>query len=50
MRINGVGSVTGLLFLIGTQIAFADRVVLVAGGGTLTGAVPALKAQLETPF
>ena len=39
-----------LALLIGTQYALADRVVLVAGGGTATGAAPALEARLNTPF
>ena len=43
--------VTGVLVLFfGTQHALADRVVLVAGGGTATGAASALDAQLKTPF
>jgi sugar lactone lactonase YvrE len=39
-----------LAVLIGTQHALADRVVLVAGGGTATGAASALEARLKTPF
>ena len=39
-----------LALLAGTQYALADRVVLVAGGGTATGAAPALETRLNTPF
>lgn len=39
-----------LSIFLGTQCVFADRVVLVAGGGTATGAASALEARLDTPF
>ncbi len=39
-----------MALLAGTRLAFADRVVLVAGGGTATGASPATEARLNTPF
>ena len=39
-----------MVWLTGTRFAFADRVVLVAGGGTATGASPATEARLNTPF
>lgn len=39
-----------LWILLGAQCAFADRVVLVAGGGTASGAASALEARLNTPF
>ena len=43
--------VIGLLAVfMETHRAHADQVVLVAGGGTATGAAPALEARLNTPF
>ncbi len=39
-----------LASLIGIQHVFADRVVLVAGGGQATGAAPALESRLNLPF
>ncbi len=39
-----------LALLISAQQACADRVVLVAGGGTASGAASALAARLNTPF
>lgn len=46
-----LGLVIGVMALfMETHRASADRVVLVAGGGTATGAAPALEARLNTPF
>lgn len=50
MRVVIVWMAWGLLLLSGTHSAFADQVVLVAGGGTATAPAPALQSQLNTPF
>jgi DNA-binding beta-propeller fold protein YncE len=49
-RIVTSWSVTVLLGLIGFSEVRADRLVLVAGGGTETDNAPALKAKLQGPF
>lgn len=46
----GLLAMSVLASLLGNHHVFADRVVLVAGGGPATGAAPAREARLNLPF
>lgn len=51
MASSGVrGSLSVILLLLATSVAFADRLVVVAGGGTGGDGSKAVEAQLHSPF